>query len=374
MDGAEAMTTIIRRFGIGAGTSFVLAVWALAAAKPPASPLRFPLAEAARIEYDGDIRQALAPAGGMVFFSTDRGLVYGLTMGPPPALAWRFEARAPIIGPPALGPDGLLVADGQNHVYALDLAGHLRWEAAVSGRITAGPVWGNGLAFVIVDAAFLIALNAEGGESWRYASGSPLRSSPVFWYGAVLVADDDGRVQLLGPGGRLVRAIDAGGHPAGPLFADPGRIYVPLADGTLRCFDPASGKRLWTFRLGATLSAVPVADATRLYFIASNGVLFCLDKKRGDLAWWHSLPAKSPFSPWIGGGQVFAASLSPVLAAFKADNGEKAGTFEAVGGLRAGAVRLGEVLLINLYDPDTGRGALVFLLGSAAQAPVPPKK
>jgi outer membrane protein assembly factor BamB len=165
-----------------------------------------------------------------------------------------------------------------------------------------------------------------------------------------------------------------GGPPAGPLFADPSRIYVSLAEGTLLCFDPASGKRLWKFKLGGSLSAPPAADATRLYFTASNGVLFCLNKKRGDLAWWHSLPAKSPFIPWVGEGQVFAASLSPVLAAFKADNGEKAGTFEAGGELRAGAVRVGDMLLINFYDPDTGRGTLVFLKGEAAKGPNPPKK
>jgi outer membrane protein assembly factor BamB len=374
MDAEKAMITIVRRLGSGAVALVALAVWAFAAAKTPAAPLRFPLSEAARLGYDGDIRRALVTATGALFFSTDKGFVYGLMAGMPPALPWRFEARAPIVGPPALGPEGLLVADVQNHVYALDLEGRLRWEVAVSGRITAGPVWNGGLAFFVVDEAFLVALNGEGAESWRYASGSALRAGPAFWYGAVLIGSDDGRVLLLGPDGRLLRTIDVGGSPAGPLFADQSRIYVPLAEGTLHCFDPASGKRLWKFKLGGTITAPPAADAARLYFTASSGVLFCLDKKRGDLAWWHSLPAKSSFSPWIGEGQVFAASFSPVLAAFKADNGEKAGTFEAAGELRAGAVRVGDKLLINLYDPDTGQGTLVFLKGEAAKSPAPPPK
>jgi len=352
----------------------VLAVWASAAAKPPAAPLRFPLSEASRFAYEGDIRRALVTSGGALYFATDKGFVYSLTAGTVPALAWRFEARAPIIGPPALGPEGLIFADGQNHVYALDLGGRLRWEVAVSGRITAGPVLGGGITFFVMDDASLVALNAEGGESWRYAAGIALRAGLGFWYGAVLVGSDDGRVLLIGPDGRLLRAIDVGGLPAGPLFSDPSRIYVPLADGILHCFDPVSGRRLWKFKLGGSVTAPPAADATRLYFTASNGVLFCLDKKRGDLAWWHSLPAKSPFSPWVGEGQVFSTSLSPVLAAFKADSGEKAGTFEAAGELRAGAVRVGDKILINLYDPDTGRGALVFLKGEAAKASDPPKK
>lgn len=368
------MNMTFRKLGIVAGTFMLLAGSVFPAAKPAAAPLRFPLSEAARIEVDGDIRRSLVAAGDALYFATDKGFVYRVTAGTPPALAWRFEARAPILGPPALGSDGLLVADARNHVYALDFGGRLRWEVAVSGRITAGPVWHDGLAFFIVDEAFLVALDAEGGESWRYSSASALRADPVFWYGAVLIAGDDGRLLFLGPGGRILRAIDAGGPPAGPLLADPSRIYVPLADGTLRCFDAGSGKRLWTFKMGASVTAVPSADATRLYFTVSNSVLFCLDKKRGDLAWWHSLPAKSPFTPWVGEGQVFAASLSPVLSAFKAENGEKAGTFEAGGELRAGAVRVGDALLINLYDPDTGRGALVFLKGEAAKAPVPIKK
>jgi len=376
MDLAEVMRTIYRRLGIGAVALMTLAFCALAAATAPAAPLRFPLSEAARLVYDGEIRRAVVAAGGALFFSTDKGFVYGLMAGTPPAVAvaWRFEARAPIVGPPALGPEGLLVADGQNHVYALDLGGRLRWEVAVSGRITAGPVWGGGLAVFVVDETFLVALNAEGAESWRYTAGSALRAGPAFWYGAVLVGSNDGRVLLLGPDGRLLRSIDVGGPLAGPLFADQSRIYVTLAEGTMFCFNPASGRRLWKFRLGGSLTALPAADATRLYFTASNNVLFCLDKKRGDLVWWHSLPAKSPFSPWVGEGQVFAASFSPVLAAFKADNGEKAGTFEAAGELRAGALRVGDKLLINLFDPETARGTLVFLKGEAAKASDPPKK
>jgi outer membrane protein assembly factor BamB len=369
-----AMRALVRWSGIGAGALIVLAALAFPAAKLPVAPLRFPLSEAARIEYDGDVRRTLVAAGGALYFSTDKGFVYGFGAWPPPAFAWRFEARAPILGPPACGPDGLLVADGRNHVYALDRAGHLHWEIAVSGRITAGPVWGGGLALVVVDEAFLVALNAEGAESWRSAPGSALRAEPAFWDGAVLLGSDDGRMRLLGPGGRLLRVIDLGGPPAGPPFVDSGRFYVSLADGTLRCFDPASGKRLWTFKLGATLTAPPVSDAERLYFNASNGALFCLNKKRGDLVWWHSLPARSPFSPCVGEGQVFAASLSPVLAAFKTDDGEKAGTFEAGGDLRAGAVRVGEAVLINLFDSDTGRGALAFLKSEPAQVPAAPKK
>jgi outer membrane protein assembly factor BamB len=368
------MSMTFRRLGIATGIFMFLAVLGLPAVKTSVAPFRFPLSESARIDYDGDIRQALVTAGGGLFFSTDKGFVYGLKAGTPLPFAWRFEAKAPILGPPSLGPDGLLFADGQNHIYALDIGGHLRWEVAVSGRITAGPAWGGGQAFFIVDEAFLVALDAAGGETWRYASGSALRAGPAFWYGAVLIGSDDGRLRLLGPGGRLLREIDVGGLPGGPLFTDPSRIYVPLADGTMRSFDPASGRRLWTFKLGATLTAPPVADETRLYFTASNGVLFCLDKRRGDLAWWHSLPAKSPFSPWVAEGQVFAASLSPVLAAFKADNGDKAGTFDAGGELRAGAVRVADKLLINIYDPDTGRGTLVFLKGEAAKVPAPPKK
>ncbi len=74
----EAMKTIVRRLGIGAG-ALALAVCALAAAKTPASPLRFPLSEAARLGYDGDIRRAVVTSGGALFFSTDKGFVYGLT-------------------------------------------------------------------------------------------------------------------------------------------------------------------------------------------------------------------------------------------------------------------------------------------------------
>jgi outer membrane protein assembly factor BamB len=374
MGGAKAMRRNVRRIGV-VGGSLALACGVLAAAAVKTPVFQFPLTEAFRLTYDGEIRGVPVTSGASIFFGTDKGFVYALTAGPSP-VAWRFAAKAALLGSPALGGKGLLISDASNRIYLLDPAsGRLRWALALTSRITAGASWGpEDSVLVTVDDVDLVAFDSQGFDKWRFTPGTTLRGGPALVAGDILIGTAEGEISTLEASGRRLRTWDAGGAIAAPLFADRGRVYASRADGTLLCLDSVSGKILWTFRLGGTLAASPVADADRLYFTVSNGVLFCLNGGRGDLIWWHSLPAKSPFPPWVGEGLAVAASRSPILAAFKADNGDKTGTQDAGSELRAGPARLGDRLVINLYDPDHALGTMVFFIGAPAKTPVPAKK
>jgi outer membrane protein assembly factor BamB len=375
MGAKKAMSSNVRRIGIGVGAA-ALACGVLSAAAIKVPAFRFPLTEASRLVYEGEIRGTPVASGNSVFFTTDKGFVYSVAVGPAPSVAWRFAAKAPLLGPPVLGEKGILAADASNRVYLLDPSTGLpRWELALTARITGGPVWGPGDAvFLTADNAYLLALDVRGLETWRFAPGPALCAGPALVAGEILIGTGEGRISVLGADGRLRRTYETGGPIAAPLFVDRGRVYVSRADGTLLCLDPASGKIRWKLLIGGTLTAAPAAGADRLFITVSSGALFCLNAKRGDLIWWHSLPAKSPFSAWVGEGLAVAASRSPVLAAFKADNGDKGGTFDAGSELRAGAARAGDRLLINLYDPDSGRGTLVFLKNEPPKTPAPGKK
>jgi outer membrane protein assembly factor BamB len=375
MGAAKPMGRNVRRIGIG-GAGLALAGSFLAAAAIPPAAFRFPLTEAFRLTYDGDIRGVPATSGASIYFGTDKGFVYGVTAGASPAVTWRFTAKAAPLGSPAPGGPGLLVSDASNRIYLLDpLSGRLRWAIALTGRITAGACWGPGDSILVaVDDADLVAFESRGLDKWRFTPGAPLRGGPAFLAGEILIGTVEGEISVLAADGRRVRALEAGGPLAAAPFADKDRIYANRSDGSLICLDPVSGKRRWTVRLGGTLVATPVADADRLYLAVSNGVMFCLNGPRGDLIWWHSLPAKSPFPPWVGEGLAVAASRSPILAAFKADNGDKTGTFDAGTELRAGPARSGDRLLINLYDPDHAQGMMVFLKGETPKAPASKKK
>jgi outer membrane protein assembly factor BamB len=375
MGAAKPMGRNVRRIGIG-GAIVALACGIVAAAAVPPAAFRFPLTEASRLTYDGDIRGVPATSGTSIYFGTDKGFVYAVAAGDAPAVAWRFAAKAALLGSPALGGPGLLVSDASNRIYLLDPgSGRLRWAIALTGRISAGACWGPDESILVaVDDADLVAFDARGFDRWRFTPGTALRGGPAFIAGSILIGTAEGKISVLAADGRLIRTCEAGGPIAAPPFADRDRIYANRDDGNLICLDPVSGKIRWTFRLGGTLAATPAADADRLYVPVSNGVFFCLSGPRGDLLWWHSLPAKSPFPPWVGGGLAVAASRSPILAAFKADNGDKAGTLDAGTELRAGPARSGDRLLINLYDPDHAQGTMVFLKGEPPKAPAPAPK
>jgi outer membrane protein assembly factor BamB len=154
---------------------------------------------------------------------------------------------------------------------------------------------------------------------------------------------------------------------AGPLFVDRDRLYFSLKDGTFHCLRLASKKRLWTIKTGGYLASLPAADDQRIFFVTSNNVLFCLNKKSGNLDWWRVISSRAAFSPAIRDEQVFVASRSPILVALK-KNGDPAGTYDAGGALSSAPHCFGENLLINAYNPETAKGALIFIKGAASQA------
>ena len=369
------MPNRIRTIALAAAIS-AAAVSAFAAVKAAVPAFRFPLAEAARVDFEGVIRGEPATAGGVLFLATDRGYVYAVAAGAAPAVAWRFEAKAALVGSPAPGPGGLLAADASNRVYLLDAAtGKPVWALALTSRISSSPAWGPaGRILLTIDDTILLALDARGLEAWRFAPGGALRGGAVAASGTIAIGSEDGRVSVLGPDGRLLRTVDIGGPLAAPLAAAGDRLFASRADGTLAALDPASDRVRWTFKMGATVAAPPVFSDGRIYVTASNGVVFCFNARRGDLVWWHSLPSRSVFPPWIGDGLVLAASRSRILAGFKPDNGEKAGTFEAPADLKCGPVRAGDRIIVALADSEGVRGSLVFLKSDPPKAPAPAKK
>lgn len=105
------------------------------------------------------------------------------------------------------------------------------------------------------------------------ASPKALLTAPVVAGGLVFVADRSG----------AVRAFDRRGKPvwksytAGPVYYPPAiandRAYVGCADGCVYAFEAATGRLLWTFRVGPAKHRIPVYDQLISRWPVSGGVV-----------------------------------------------------------------------------------------------------
>jgi tetratricopeptide (TPR) repeat protein len=160
------------------------------------------------------------------------------------AKLWEKRAAAEMpyritAAPAALG-DRLFVADASDTVTMLEgerLALARRWS--LGGKITAGPfVRGKGVG-VVVGKTRLVWLNPDEDQpAWEYAFVAPIVGKPELVEGLVVVADLQGGIVGIdpatgspaGPGYRLKANV---APTAAPVAFGPGRLFVPLMDGTV---------------------------------------------------------------------------------------------------------------------------------------------
>ncbi len=155
------------------------------------------------------------------------------------------ELSARIVAPPAVlpGPAGsvprICVADASDTLTLLDgeRLDKLR-SIALTGKITAGPFVRGASVVCVLDRRRLVVVDPEGGEPRGYGMNADIVGAPLLVDGMLVVADVSGTFLALNPqtaerlgNGYTMRANTA--PETAPVPFGPGRLLVPLNDGTL---------------------------------------------------------------------------------------------------------------------------------------------
>jgi outer membrane protein assembly factor BamB len=157
----------------------------------------------------------------------------------------RARAMLPhrLLTAPALvpGPDGpsLCVADASGALTLLDGRLQVRRSWTLPGRVTAGPFVREGKIGCVVGKASLVWLDPDSDTPlWQYALPAEIVGAPPLVDGVLVVADVQGQFRALDPAtgnargpGYTLRANVAAS--AAPVAFGPGRLFVPLSDGTI---------------------------------------------------------------------------------------------------------------------------------------------
>lgn len=182
-------------------------------------------------------------------------------------------------------------------------------------------------------------------KRWAYATGGPVKSSPVIAGGRVYVGSDDGHLHAIDvTTGQRVWAVDLGAPIAAPPVVASELIVVGSTDGVLHAVS-RDGQPRWSVAVDGRITgaATVVRDEPRhrtLALVGSHGGFlnaFEVGAAGAELAWRYPLTDPVNGGVAIADGHAIFGACDGQLHVVSLADGQAARSFDA-GGIIAGTV------------------------------------
>lgn len=275
-------------------------------------------------EAAGPVKSSPAVLGGTLYVGDETGTLHAIEPRTG-ARKWTYKAEGAISSSPAVAGGRVLFGSYDNNLYALDAAtGALAWKVETAGYVHAAPAVFEGPEGTLVVAAgcdgFLRIVRAkDGAEIRRVSLGAYAAASPAIAAGRA----------YLGTFGNRVLGVDLAAGSLLWSFEDPDRqfpFYASAAvrdglvvaggrDRTVRAFEAATGKVLWTWAAGARVDASPVLSGERAWVATTAGLLAALDLKTGEPVFRLETGSGFSASPAVAGGRLVLGASGGILYA-----------------------------------------------------------
>ncbi|HYV85196.1 MAG TPA: PQQ-binding-like beta-propeller repeat protein [Patescibacteria group bacterium] len=202
------------------------------------------------------------------------------------SVVWRVHLGEAMAVGPELEGGRVLLSTTTGAVVALDAVdGSRDWRAVLGATPVAPPMAAGGRLLVATEAPELLALDpATGAVLGRI----PLPGRPVppsLGEHLVIVGTEHGMVVAVDPATLQVRwrrylrmAVTA------PVLIESKRVYVAVADRTLRCLRLSSGKQVWRQRTGAIATASLMSAGEYVYVLCWDDDIYVVRRSNGHLA------------------------------------------------------------------------------------------
>ncbi|WP_084418515.1 outer membrane protein assembly factor BamB family protein [Henriciella litoralis] len=268
------------------------------------------------------------------------------------SVAWRVNAgkgstrKSALTTPPVASEQYIFVVDSEQTVRAFDLeTGRKIWQRELkSGNrrdkvgIGAGMAYENGRLVVASGYGFVTALNAgDGSEIWRRDMEAPMTGAPTIKDGRAFVSSnnneifaldlDDGQIDWTDQAIAESARVLGSSSPA----AVEDIVIAPYSSGEIIAYLAANGRRLWTEALSRPGRFTPISSindiASRpvigggLVFAANqSGVMAAIDGRTGSRLWVQ--PIGSTSAPSLVGPYLFVSGTDGKVAAIAAESGK----------------------------------------------------
>lgn len=228
--------------------------------------------------------------GRVLVSSTDRGLgSYDLGKG---TLEASFATGPnPLSTPPLVLKDAVFVGSEAGRIYRLarrDLGQRCSFLAAtaVVGTPALAPV---GVVFADADGTVYAIDQANCRELWRYNSGAPIADGPTIAGNAVIVGNAAGRVvgidQATGKPAWIHRAA---GAVSGAAATDGELVYIGNRAGWMEALNVTTGERRWQTNVAQTISGSATIVGPNVYFSSgspTDSSVYAARRQDGGIVW-----------------------------------------------------------------------------------------
>ena len=225
-------------------------------------------------------------------------------------------------------------------VYALDRqTGKVVWQQKVKGEVLARPISGENMLVVRSANGYLQALNVESGEQiWETKLDIPTlslrgQSTPIIAFGAILLGDDNGRVnayflkdgqliwqqRIAQPSGstEIAKLNDVDSTP----FVLNGVVYALGYNGSMAALDLRSGQTIWRRNIGSTHSFI--VDSNRILLVDQTDNVQAITLDGGSSIWKQSeLLNRQLTDPVLYNGYIVVGDFEGYLYWIDASTGE----------------------------------------------------
>jgi eukaryotic-like serine/threonine-protein kinase len=248
---------------------------------------------------------------GIVYVSYTNG-VFAVKDG---NMLWRFPEKAEndkaFYAPPTFIQDVMIAADYTNNVFGVNPQnGNQAWISPMTqdngGHFVAGPVVIGDTILAPSSDHNLYALDLAGNLRWKYRTGNILWGQPVSDGTVVyLPAMDHHLYALKLADGSLLWKKDLGfALPSAPVLDEGGGLYVANLSGDVFAIDPARGDIRWQVDLEGEVWSTPLVVKDILYVGSSNGKVYQISVTGRKIAGETTLG-----SPVIGGGVQYGENI-----------------------------------------------------------------
>jgi len=235
------------------------------------------------------VKSSPALDGGNIFVGSDGGslISYDAATG---SRNWHYDTAGAVESSPAVSNGVVAFGSNDGNVYFVnENTGVLIFKIGTSGPVESSPSISGTMAFVGSNDTYVYGIDmATQGVSWKFNTGGPVVASPVVNGTEVLVGSLDGYLYALNAAdGKLIWKTSIGatassgtvGYAVGNIAGSrqsqsvPGiaTIYTANEAGTLYAITLSDGSIRWTFPIGSTTLASPALIYTKIYVGSSSG-------------------------------------------------------------------------------------------------------
>ncbi|MHA7900006.1 MAG: outer membrane protein assembly factor BamB family protein [Henriciella sp.] len=267
-------------------------------------------------------------------------------------VAWRSnvgsgsDRKSALTTPPVASADTIYTIDSRQMIVATDAAtGNRRWSQKLeSDNRRDGTGIGSGIGLegntlVIASAfGFVAGMDATtGAELWRTDTEAPMTGSPTIKDGRIFVSSNNNEVlaldletgALLWSDQAIAESARVLGSPSPAAVED--IVVAPYSSGEIIAYLASNGRRLWSEALASVgqftpissindIGARPILGGGLVFAASQSGVLAAIDGRTGNRVWQQ--PIGTTQAPALAGEYLFIVGVDAELAAIKAGTGQ----------------------------------------------------